>query len=88
MKKEEATQDPLLQRMDRIINKLEGMENRIDNLLKHIEEFNRPAKILTTVNDGPMMFRKKASDSLEQESNIMKKFNEFMLKKDPRNEEI
>lgn len=81
------SQEEIIQKLDRIIELTDKMEKRLDSLLKHIEEFSKPMKIVTNVNDGPIMFsQKRREEAMKEDSNIMKKFNEWMLRKDPKND--
>ena len=80
MKKENNGED-LLKKLDLVINKMDRIEERMDSLLKFIEQFSKPTGVVTTVNDGQIKF-KYSTDS----SKIMEKFNDWMLRKDPKND--
>ena len=80
MKKENNGED-LLKKLDLVINKMDRIEERMDSLLKFIEQFSKPTGVVTTVNDGQIKF-KHSTDS----SKIMEKFNDWMLRKDPKND--
>jgi tRNA(Ser,Leu) C12 N-acetylase TAN1 len=64
--------DRILEIMDRVIKKSDEIDSKIQFLLDYIKE----TKTLNTTTE------KKVYDA--KESDIMKKFNDWMIKKDPK----
>lgn len=80
MKKENNGED-LLKKLDLVVNKMNKIEERLDSILKFIEQFSKPTGVVTTVNDKQIKFTQGTEDS-----KIMEKFNEWMLRKDRKND--
>lgn len=80
MKKENNGED-LLKKLDLVVDKMNKIEERLDSILKFIEQFSKPTGVVTKVNDKQIKFTQGTEGS-----KIMEKFNEWMLRKDPKND--
>ena len=79
------TEKKIIERLDRIVELTDSMQNRLDSLLKSIEKSNDDKKMITSFENS---FNKNriVENKHPQESNIMNKFNDWMLRKDPKND--
>jgi hypothetical protein len=64
----------IIEKLDRMIELSANMEKRLDLLLEFIREQKNPAK------QEPKLFNK------TYDSDIMRKYEEFMMRKDPKND--